>query len=53
MTTTRSMDTRSATRPMLELRLGGLHLTVQRIPGWLVALVTTAGGAAGTWWTQR
>ncbi|MDH2392140.1 hypothetical protein QCN29_25820 [Streptomyces sp. HNM0663] len=25
----------------------------QRIPGWLVALITTAGGAAGTWWAQR
>ncbi|WP_329621892.1 hypothetical protein OG357_16640 [Streptomyces sp. NBC_01255] len=36
-----------------ELRVGGLHLTVQRIPGWLVALATTAGGAAVTWWAQR
>jgi hypothetical protein len=53
MTTTRSMDTKTANRPAFELRLGGLHLTVQRIPGWLVALVTAAGGAAGTWWTQR
>ncbi|MEV0440897.1 hypothetical protein AB0I84_36630 [Streptomyces spectabilis] len=39
--------------PLLELRCGGLHLTIQRIPGWLVAVVTTAGGAAGTWWAQR
>ncbi|MGA5064515.1 hypothetical protein ACPB9E_12165 [Streptomyces exfoliatus] len=39
--------------PQFEIRCGGLHLTVQRVPGWLVALVTTAGGAAGTWWAQR
>ncbi|MFD6347101.1 hypothetical protein ACFWEO_28615 [Streptomyces roseolus] len=39
--------------PRFELRLGGLHLTVQHIPSWLVALVTTAGGAALTWWTQH
>lgn len=40
-------------RPALELRFGGLHLTVQRVPGWLVALITTVGGAAGAWWAQR
>ncbi|MGW0547423.1 hypothetical protein [Streptomyces altiplanensis] len=39
--------------PHFELRCGGLHLTVQRIPGWLVALITTAGGVAGTWWSQQ
>ncbi|MER5966669.1 hypothetical protein [Streptomyces sp. NPDC002057] len=39
--------------PQLELRVGGLHLTVQRVPGWLLGLLTTAGGAALTWWTQR
>ncbi len=38
--------------PAFELRFGGLHLTVRRIPGWLVALVTTSG-ATLTWWTQR
>lgn len=47
------MTLKSETRPAIELRLGGLHLTVQRIPSWLVALITTAGGAAGTWWAQR
>lgn len=41
------------TRPAFELRLGGMSLTVQRIPGWLVALVTTVGGVAGGWWAQR
>lgn len=40
-------------RPALELRVGVLQLTVQRIPGWLVTLVTTAGGSAGMWWVQR
>ena len=53
MTTTRNMDSKSTTRPALELRVGGLHLIVQRVPGWLVALITTAGGAMGTWWAQR
>ncbi len=42
----------TAPPPVLELRCGGLHLTVQRVPGWLVALITTAAGAAGTWWAQ-
>ncbi|MEU8617046.1 hypothetical protein [Streptomyces sp. NPDC048623] len=45
--------TENAKPPQVEVRWGGFHLTVQRIPGWLVALVTTAGGAAGTWWAQR
>lgn len=40
-------------RPALELRLGGLHVTVQRVPGWLVALAATVGGVGATWWTQR
>jgi hypothetical protein len=38
---------------VLELNFGGVHLTVQRIPRWLVALITTAGGSALTWWMQR
>ncbi|MFF2043307.1 hypothetical protein ACFVVX_23085 [Kitasatospora sp. NPDC058170] len=40
-------------RPQFELRCGGLHLTIQRVPVWLVALVTTAAGTGATWWTQR
>ncbi|MDT9691705.1 hypothetical protein Q5762_25850 [Streptomyces sp. P9(2023)] len=52
MTTTRREDINKQL-PHFELRCGGLHLTVQRIPGWLVVLITTAGGAAGTWWAQR
>ncbi|MEU9984892.1 hypothetical protein [Streptomyces sp. NPDC050856] len=47
------MTSKTDTQPAFELRLYGLHVVVQRIPGWLVAFVTTAGGAAGTWWTQR
>ncbi|MFI8965053.1 hypothetical protein ACIGO8_23410 [Streptomyces sp. NPDC053493] len=47
------MPAKPTAPPVLELRIGGMHLTVQRVPGWLVALATTAGGAALTWWTQR
>ncbi|MCS0635664.1 hypothetical protein NX801_08300 [Streptomyces sp. LP05-1] len=47
------MEAQTDHRPALELRCGGMHLTVQRIPGWLVALATAFGGAAGAWWTQR
>lgn len=39
--------------PQFELRCGGLHLTVQRFPSWLVTLVTTATGAGAAWWTSR
>ncbi|MEV5882729.1 hypothetical protein AB0L74_08425 [Streptomyces sp. NPDC052020] len=53
MTTTRNTGSKTTSRPAFELRAGGLHVIIQRIPGWLVALVTTAGGAAGTWWAQR
>lgn len=47
------MTTKTKGRPVFELRAGSVHLTIQHVPGWLVALITTAGGAAGTWWTQR
>ncbi|WP_160159752.1 hypothetical protein [Streptomyces sp. WAC05374] len=47
------MTPSSKNPPGFELRLGGLHVKLQRVPGWLVALVTTAGWAAGTWWAQR
>lgn len=40
-------------RPVLELRCGGLHLTIQRVPAWFVTLVTTATGAAAAWWAGR
>lgn len=46
-------DRADTTPPALELRCGGLHVTVQRVPAWLVGLLTTAGGAAATWWTTR
>lgn len=39
--------------PQLELRFGGLHLTLQRIPAWLVTLITAAATGAGAWWTHR
>ncbi|ROQ33935.1 hypothetical protein EDD98_2968 [Streptomyces sp. PanSC19] len=47
------MTTKTKGRPVFELRAGSVHLTVQRIPGWLVALIATASGAAGTWLAQR
>lgn len=47
-----SPGTNRAPLPALELRCGGLHLTIQRIPGWLIGLITTAGAAA-TWWTTH
>ncbi|WP_179200133.1 hypothetical protein [Streptomyces sp. NRRL B-24572] len=53
MTTTRTGDPKTTDRPAFELRAGGMHVIIQRVPGWLVALVTTVGGAAGTWWAQR
>lgn len=40
--------------PALEIRCGGLHLTVQRVPGWLVAALTTATGSGiAAWVTSR
>lgn len=38
----------------LELRCGGLYLTIQRIPGWLVAALSTATGSGlAAWVTSR
>ncbi|WJV49188.1 hypothetical protein [Streptomyces flavofungini] len=48
----RSADSHTAT-PAVELRCGGLYLTVQRVPVWLVSLITTAAGAGAAWWTSR
>lgn len=36
--------------PAFELRYGGLHLTIQRVPGWLVAALATAAGSGLTAW---
>ncbi|GLW01351.1 hypothetical protein [Streptomyces lavendulae] len=45
-------DTRP--RPFLEIRIGGLHLTVDRVPYRLLTLLTTFGGAfAGGVWYPR
>ncbi|MFG2620139.1 hypothetical protein ACGFXC_21260 [Streptomyces sp. NPDC048507] len=41
-------------RPFLEIRLRGLHLTVQHVPYRLVTLITTVcGAAAGAVWYPR
>lgn len=39
--------------PAVELRCGGLHLTVQRVPVWLLSLLATAAGAGAAWWTSH
>ncbi|WKK24973.1 hypothetical protein QZH56_04955 [Streptomyces olivoreticuli] len=48
-----SRTTQHNTTPQLELRWGGLHLTIQRIPAWLITLATAAGGSGVAWWTSR
>ncbi|MEU8666824.1 hypothetical protein OG333_31675 [Streptomyces anulatus] len=41
------------TRPAFELRMGEVHLTVQRIPGWLVtAFATAVGSVLAAWFTS-
>ncbi|MEV0221323.1 hypothetical protein [Streptomyces sp. NPDC050704] len=41
-------------RPELELRFRGLHVTLQHVPGWLVAaLATTTGSGLAAWLTSR
>ncbi|MFD9073658.1 hypothetical protein [Streptomyces lasiicapitis] len=39
--------------PAFELRCGGMHLTIQRVPVWLVSLITTAGSVGATWWAHQ
>ncbi|MFJ8085382.1 hypothetical protein ACIQ6Y_32970 [Streptomyces sp. NPDC096205] len=41
--------------PFLELRIGGLHVTVQRLPYGVIAFLTTVGGAisGATWIAGR
>ncbi|WP_228989153.1 hypothetical protein [Streptomyces sp. DH8] len=47
-------STQAEQRPAFELRCGGLHLTVQRVPGWLVAALATATGSGlAAWFTSR
>lgn len=51
MTGTRNMDSKQ--RPYFEVRCGGLHLTVQRVPMWLITLMSAATGTGAAWWTSR
>jgi hypothetical protein len=41
--------------PFLELRIGGLHVTIQRLPYGVIAFATTIGGAisGATWIAGR
>lgn len=44
----------TAATPCFELRCGGLHVRIQRVPGWLVAALATASGSAlVAWYTSR
>lgn len=47
------MTRQPSSRPAVELRIGGLHLTIQRIPGWLLTTATASGGLVAAWFTQR
>ena len=35
------------TRPFLELRAGGVHLVIQRIPSWALTVLTNIASALG------
>ncbi|WP_326777104.1 hypothetical protein OG698_39565 [Streptomyces sp. NBC_01003] len=39
--------------PAFELRCGGIRVTIDRVPTWLVTTVTTVAGSGIAWWTQR
>ncbi len=49
----RNRAANNAQRPYFEFRCGGLHLTVQRVPVWLITLASTATGTATAWWSSR
>ncbi|WP_306324127.1 MULTISPECIES: hypothetical protein [unclassified Streptomyces] len=46
--TARSSDKKQPP-PFLELRVGGLHLTVRHVPYRLLALAAALGGSGATW----
>ncbi|MFJ8745800.1 hypothetical protein ACIRL2_41390 [Embleya sp. NPDC127516] len=46
-------STARSTRPFLELRVGGLRLTVQHIPHRIIAVAAAVLGSAGTFWLGR
>ncbi|MER5635822.1 hypothetical protein ABT095_02565 [Kitasatospora sp. NPDC002227] len=37
------MTQKSDSQPAVELRIGGVHLTIQRIPAWLITTATAGG----------
>ncbi|MFE4263366.1 hypothetical protein [Streptomyces sp. NPDC056883] len=51
--TTKSTTRNERPRPALEIHLGGMHLTVERVPYWLmtatVMTLMTASGITITW----
>ncbi|MEU9617329.1 hypothetical protein AB0D56_38355 [Streptomyces sp. NPDC048209] len=40
-------------RPQFELRFGGLHLTIQRLPVWLITAVTAGTSGVTAWLARR
>ncbi|MDG4859034.1 hypothetical protein P8605_12865 [Streptomyces sp. T-3] len=51
---TRQTSSTGEPTPFLDLRIGGLHVTIQRIPYRLLALLTAVGGtASGATWLGR
>ncbi|MFB7619449.1 hypothetical protein [Kitasatospora sp. NPDC056181] len=40
-------------RPIFEMRAGGLHLTIHRVPYWLFSLVAAIGSGGGAAWLFR
>ncbi|GGU67111.1 hypothetical protein GCM10010502_17790 [Kitasatospora aureofaciens] len=42
-----------ARAPQFELRWGGLHLTIQRIPAWLITAATAGAGTLAALLTRR
>lgn len=49
----RTAPRRPSHPPQIEIRFGGLHLIIQRVPGWLITLASAALGTGTVWWTGR
>lgn len=48
------MTTDKNRAPSFELRCGGLHVTIQNVPAWLMAaLAATTGSGLAAWLTTR
>ncbi|MFJ9776154.1 hypothetical protein ACIRVF_33800 [Kitasatospora sp. NPDC101157] len=45
--------TQKPNRPQFELRIGGLHLTIQRLPVWLITAIAAGTSGVTAWWAKR